>query len=155
MQSPIQAAKYDRYPCNMRLQRRICRIPDTPRDSHELINRRIGVSANRNNGDLPVTIKTDPVGGEDMQRKSGRPRIAYAYVRSLHHIIPSTFFFFFFYLALRRPPRVSERNFIRTLFPRVIAIAFRHFVFPSTASPSGQAETKPEVSPPFPRATME
>lgn len=35
-------------------------------EGHELINRRIGVNANRNNGDRPMTIKADPVGGKDM-----------------------------------------------------------------------------------------
>jgi len=88
----------------------ISHVPDTSRDSHELINRRIGINANRNNGDRLMTIKADPVGGKDMQRKSGRPRVVYACVRSLHHIIPSTFF----YLALR-PLRVSEYNFIQML----------------------------------------
>jgi len=39
-----------------------------------------------------VTIKADPFGGEDMQRKFGRPRTVYAYVWSLHYIILSTFF---------------------------------------------------------------
>lgn len=72
-------------------------IPNT--SSRKLINRRriIDLSTNCNNDDLPVAIKADSVGGEDTQRKSGRPRAMHAYVRSLHHIIPSTFF----HLALR------------------------------------------------------
>lgn len=136
MQSPIQAAELRVVirARNTRLEAATRRIPDTPRDTRELINRRIG--ANCNNGDLPVTIKADPVGGEDMQRKSGRLRNLYAYVRSLHHIIPSTFFFTSHY-----DDRYGCQNGISsgTLFPRDrrFDTSFPFHLF----WPSGQVET--------------
>jgi len=99
----------------------ISHVPDTSRDSHELINRRIGVNANRNNGDRLMTIKADPVGGKDMQRKSGRPRVVYACVRSLHHIIPSTFF------TLRYDRYECQNTILFRCYLRVIIIVLHAF----------------------------
>lgn len=96
---------------------------------------------NRNNGDPPVTIKADPaVAGEDMQRKSGRPRAVYAYVRSLHHIIPSTFF----HLALRRRAAMGVRTeFHWDAFTALLSRPRFNISFPfhPPFHPRGRAET--------------